>query len=113
MPSTLDDERAVATPAEVGLNAARLSEGDAKARDPGEAKMLFEVVEPSKRDALAAIGGRDADIRYIAEAIGVGCLCYVVVLLDPAGSEANKHALSLGNQHRTAVLSPTFDPPVT
>jgi hypothetical protein len=84
--------------------------GDPKARDPGAAEMLFEVFEQSKRDALAAIGGHDADIRYIAEAIGVGCLCYVVILLDPAGSEANKDALRLGNQHRTTVCSPMFDP---
>jgi hypothetical protein len=48
--------------------------GDAEARDPSAAKMLPEVVEVSKRDALAAIGGHDADIRYIAEAVGVGCL---------------------------------------
>src|SRR5215471_11997414 len=60
--------------------------GGPKARDPGAAEMLFEVVKQLKRDALAAIGGHDADIRYIAEAIGVGCLCYVVILHDPAGS---------------------------
>jgi hypothetical protein len=72
--------------------------------------MLFEAVEQSKRDAPTAIGGHDADIGYIAEAIGVGCLCYVVILLDPAGSEANKDVLGLGNQHRTVVRGPTFDP---
>jgi hypothetical protein len=71
--------------------------GDAKARDPGAAKMLSEVVKQPKRDALAAIGGHDADIRYIAEAIGVGCLCYVVILFNPAGGEANKDVLDLGN----------------
>jgi hypothetical protein len=59
---------------------------------------------------LAAIGAHDADIRYIAGAIGVGCLCYVVVLLDPTGSEAHKDVLGPGNQHRTAVRGPSFDP---
>jgi hypothetical protein len=55
-------------------------------------------------------GGHDADIRYIAEAIGVGRLCYVIILLDPTGSEAHKDGLGLGNQHRTAVRGTLFDP---
>jgi hypothetical protein len=36
--------------------------------------------------------------------------CHVVVWLDPSGSEANKDALGLGDQHRAACRSPMFEP---
>jgi len=77
---------------------------------PDAVEMLRKRLEQPAGEAAAAIGGHGANVRDIAEAVGIGGPGDVVLLLDPTGGEADELAPPWASAISNAPLAAVWRP---